>query len=113
MKHLKKFNESQKPTISFEDAKLWIQENYSEDRVVEMFDEEIMEWVDREQMEEEGIESEYDWYIDYGRGEAEQVVIDSILDSLREKFDLDFNLFSDDTDLFNFLKDEYSCLSNS
>lgn len=112
MKHLKKFNEGQKTIISFEDAKQWIKYNYTQDQVVDMFDEEIINWVDREQMEDEGIESEYDWYIDYGRGEAEQEIIDSILKSLSDKFDLGFDLFSDDTDLFQFLKDEYDCLSN-
>jgi hypothetical protein len=113
MKHLKRFNENQKPSISFEDAKSWIKDNYSEDRVIDIFDEEIMNWVDREQMEEEGIESEYDWYIDYGRGEAEQEVIDSILNDLQKNYELEFDLFSDDTDLFQFLKDEYNCLFNS
>lgn len=113
MRHLKRFNENQKPSISFEDAKSWIKENYSEDRVVSMYDEEIMNWVDREQMEEEGIDSEYDWYIDYGRGEVEQEVIDSILKNLQENYQLEFDLFSDDTDLFQFLKDEYTCLANS
>lgn len=113
MKHLKKFNENQKTLISFEDAKSWIKDNYSEDRVNSMFDDEILNWVDREQMEDEGFESEYDWYIDYGRGEAEQEIIDSILNDLRNNFELEFDIFSDDTDIFEFLKNEYHCLQNS
>ena len=54
MKHLKRFNENKKEKISFEEAKQWIKDNYSEQKVAEMLDEEINSgnWVDHEQMEE-------------------------------------------------------------
>lgn len=116
MKHLKKFNEneSSRPKISFEEAKKWIQENYDEDKVIEMFDEEVASgnWIDREQMEEEEYDNEHDYYTDYGRGEAESAVVDVIFKDLESKFDLDFSTIDDDTDLYQFMKEEYSCLYN-
>ncbi len=101
-----------KPSISFEDAKSWIKENYSEDKVIEMFDDEVAggDWIDTEQMEEEGYESEHDYYTDYGNGEAESAVIDVIFNDLKSKFSLDFDMYSDDTDLHDFMKEEYMCL---
>lgn len=112
MKHIKKFNENTKEKISFEDAKKWIKENYDEDKVIGMLDEEISSgnWVDREQMEDEGFDSEFDYYQEYNNGEAESAVVDDILNDIKSKFELDFNEIGDGTDIYDFLKDEYNCL---
>jgi hypothetical protein len=61
--------------------------------IVELFDEEIMSgnWIDSDQIEDEEYESEYDYYTDYGRGEAESAVFDDIL----KKYDLDYDDFVD------------------
>ncbi len=109
MKHIKKFFEN-KSSISFEDAKSWIRNNYTEEKVTGMIDDEISsgDWIDREQMEDEGYEEEYDYYIDYGNGEAESAVIKQIIDDLKSNFDLDFYELNDDTELYDFIKDEFN-----
>ena len=138
MKHLKKFNENfdeesfienmpnkkddyfgdemyeaPKKKISFEEAKNWILENYDDDRVIQMFDEQIHEYVDREQMDDEGYDSEYDYYVDYGRGEAESDVVMDIVSDLKNNFDLDFSPMGeeDDNNLYSFIRNVFSCLS--
>lgn len=114
MKYLKKFNEQNihqiKDALSFEEAKEKIKELYSEDKVIEMYDEEIFggNWIDREQMEDEEYENEY--YKDYGHGEAEDAVIDSILTDIKNQYKFDFDEYDDDTSLVDFIKDEYDCL---
>lgn len=55
-----------------------VRAEYSSERVAEMLDEEILNWVDSE-WEAEGYDSEYDWYSDYGNGEAEDVIILEIM----------------------------------
>lgn len=101
------------PKISFEDAKEWIINNYNDMRVSELFDEEVASgnWTDSEQMEEEGYESEYDYYVDYGRGEAESAVMEQIINDLKSNFVLDFDIIGNDTDMYDFLRDQYDALS--
>lgn len=68
-----------------------IQKDFSDTDICESFDEEIMNWIDRDQMEDEEYESEYDYYTDYGRGEAESVVFEEIL----KKYGLEYTDFVD------------------
>lgn len=96
--------------ISFEEAKAWILENYDEQRVVNMLDEARLDYVDYEQMEEEGYESEYDYYIDYGRGEAESHVVEEIISDLERKFKLEFDKLDEDTNIYEFLRSIFDCL---
>lgn len=112
MKHIKKFNENLNRSLSFEEAKEWIKQNYRPETVTEMFDEEVANgnWIDKEQMEEEGYDSEYDYYIDYGHGEAEDAVANQIINSLKAEFEIEFDTIGDDTNLYDFLKNEYDCL---
>lgn len=116
MKHLKRFNENEtnNPKMTFEEAKEWIKENYDEDKVAEMFDEEVASgnWIDTEQMEDEGYDNEHDYYTEYGHGEAESVIVDAIFEELKSKFDLDFDLLDDETNLYQFMREEYFCLHN-
>ncbi len=114
MKHIKKFNENLENTLSFEGAKKWIKDNYSEERVAEIFDEEINSgnWIDRDQMEDEGYESEYDYYIDYGHGEAESAVMDEIISDLKKEYQLNFDELSDETNIYDFLKNEFENLNH-
>ena len=104
-------DESEKESISFERAKEWILENFDEDRVIEMLDEAKEDYEDREQMEEEGYESVYDYYVDYGRGTAESDVMDSIIMELKSKFHLDFDPMLDDTNIYGFLRDVFEPLN--
>lgn len=101
--------------ITFEDAKDWIKENYSEDRITKMFDEEVSSgnWIDKEQMEDEGYENEHDYYTDYGRGEAEGAVIEQVMSDLESKYKLDFDLYNSETNILKYITQEYMCLSNS
>jgi hypothetical protein len=101
-----------KKILTFEEAKEWLKKNYSDEKVCEMFDEEVSSgnWIDAQQYEEENYGSEHDYYIDYGRGEAESAVMNMIFDNLKLEYELDFDLYSDDTDLFQFIKEEYTCM---
>ena len=77
-----------------------------------MFDEEVCSgnWIDREQMDDEGYDSEYDYYIDYGHGEAEDAVSNQIINSLKNEFEIGFDIIGSKTDIYDFLKLEYDCL---
>ena len=101
----------EKPTISFQEACDWIVENYDEMKVCETFDDELLNWVDYDQMHEDELESEYDWYVNYGNGEAEDVVRQDIIRDLQGQFNLDFEPYSDETDLNQFLMDTYDVLN--
>ena len=100
--------------ITFEKAKEWIRQNYEEDKVNFMFDDEVYsgDWIDREQFEEEDYEDEHEYYIDYGHGEAESSVINNIFHDLNSHFELDFVMYSDsdETNLHRFMCEEYTCL---
>lgn len=77
MRYLRKYNEN---TTSFDIdfAITKIKEKYSEDEVTSRFDEEVLEWVDSDWKDE--YDSEYDWYMDHNNGEAQDVVIDEMID---------------------------------
>jgi hypothetical protein len=102
-----------KPSISFTEACEWIENNYPENKVEEMLDEEINggNWIDTDQMEEEEYESEYDYYMDYGNGEAESAVRTEIINDLKSQFTLTFNPYDDSTDLSSFLCEKYYCIN--
>lgn len=102
MKHLKKYNES----FDLELAITKIKEHFSEESVCQMFDEEVLEWVDDDWSDES--ESEYDWYMDHNNGEAQDVVIDQIIDWYKKDHELDSNSTST---LIDEIKSEYNCLN--
>ncbi len=58
-----------------------IEKAYSEEDITTNLDEEILNWIDHDSMQEDGYENEYEWYSDYGRGEAETVVIKELIDN--------------------------------
>jgi len=100
------------PSITYDEAISWISKNYPENKVIEMLDNEIDDgnWVDHEQMEEEGYESNYDYYVDYGRGEAEDAIIVRILDDIGTFYDVDPNLR---LELYYYISSEYESLSKT
>lgn len=108
MKYIKKFNESLN-SMAYEEATEWIKQNYSKEEVSKMIDDEIFSgnWIDSDQMQEEGYEDEYDWYTDYGHGEAEEAVMQVIISTLTDSNTLDFDIIGDDTNLYDFLRYEY------
>lgn len=55
-----------------------IRKEFPEARVAEMLDEEILNWVHSD-WEIDGYDSEYEWYSDYGNGEAEDVVAQEMI----------------------------------
>src|ERR1035437_121883 len=99
MRHIKKFenfdtnhnpildnDNSETPKINSEEefkhpAMDYIMSKYSKDDVIEMLDEEIAggNWIDRDQMEDEGIDDEHEYYQEYGRGEAEDAIVSEII----------------------------------
>lgn len=76
MKYLKKYeNVNEKFDLDFVLTK--IKEEFSEDKVSKMLDEEILEWVDSDWQDD--FDSEYEWYVEYNNKEAEDVIIDQII----------------------------------
>lgn len=55
----------------------YLNQNFDEQKVAEMLDEEIMNWVDADW--EEDYESEYDWYVDHNNNEAEDEIVNQIM----------------------------------
>jgi len=68
----------------------YLQENYTEVKVAEMLDEEIINWV--EDGWEDEYESEFDAYVESSRGEAESAIRQALIDQVRAKVgqDLDY-----------------------
>ena len=85
----------------------FLEKNYSEEKVVEMFDEEILNWVKEDWNED--YETEYDWYIDFRNGEAEDEVISNITNDIRKALP---NL-SPAIDIEDVLKEKYEILDYS
>lgn len=87
-----------------------ILDKFSEDKVVEMFDDEIFSghWLDEDW--EDDYEDEYDAYLSTGRGSAEDEVIKSMIDWYQSEYGkIDNNDMIDDVILL--IKDEYEILN--
>jgi hypothetical protein len=104
MKYLKKFNED-KEEFDINLAMSKIKGQYSQEKVDEMFDEELLEWVDDSW--EEDYESEYDWYVDHNNGEAQDVVIESIISWYKKEFSKEISK-DDYSELFDEIKSNYN-----
>jgi len=105
MKHLKKFNENTSFDIDY--ALLKVKEQYSESEVCQMFDDEVLEWVD-DNWEDE-YESEYDWYVDHNNGEAQDTIITQMINWFKSKYNQDMTI-DEYSNLFDSIKNEYDCL---
>lgn len=104
MKHLIKFNENNSEfDIDFAMSK--ILEQFPPNKVIEMHDEELLNWVDSS-WEEDGYDSEYDWYIDHNNGEAQDVVYDLIVDWYVEFYDSELSI-DNKLKLLDKLKEKY------
>ena len=85
----------------------YITSNYDEMRIAEELDEEVMNWVDRGQMEEDGID-EFEWYSEYGNGEAEDAIIKNLTDEAQRALQINTKLSVDEQiDLYEKIKEHY------
>lgn len=99
MIHIKKFNESiQEFNLDFAISK--IKENFSNDKVQEMFSEDWPNWVDDEYSDD------LSWYMENSNGEAEEIVYDQIIDWFKKDSTSEIS-GKDETKLLDTLKKIY------
>jgi hypothetical protein len=96
--------EQEKSTFDLDLAITRVKEEYSDDEVAAIYDNEIMEWVDPDW--EDDYDSEYDWYIDHNNGEAQDVVIGEMINWYKRTYDKDMS-DEDYSELFDEIKSEY------
>lgn len=82
----------------------YLNANFSQSLVIDMVDNEILEWVDPDWSED--YESEYDWYVDHNNSEAENVVIDNLIKAIEN----DFKDIPEEIDLVDLIKELYEVL---
>lgn len=82
---LKKFDKFVESSEEFDlkSAVAEVMAEFSEEQVVERYDEELLEWVDEDWQDD--YESEYEWYIDHNNGEAQDVVIKELTNWYKSK----------------------------
>lgn len=59
----------------------YLRQNFDEQKVAEMLDEEIINWIDADW--EDDYESEYDWYVDHNNNEAEDEIVNQIMKEVK------------------------------
>ena len=93
----------------------YIKNEYSEGEVIQMIDEEITSgnWVDEDWDEGGEYASEYEWYQEFGNGEAEDVVSSSIRKEICNKFKITELSFREETkqELFELLESIHPSLN--
>lgn len=104
MRYLRKYNENL--VFDVEHAMVKIKEHFSKEKVQEMFNDELLQWVDDDWKKEH--KSELDWYTKNNNGEAQDIVISQIVDWYTKNFD---NI--NEEELVNKIKETYSCLKTS
>ena len=86
----------------------YITSNYDEMRIAREMDEEVMNWVDHDQMEEDGID-EFEWYSEYGNGEAEDALIHNLIGEAQRALNINTSLsFDEQIDLNDRIKEHYA-----
>ena len=65
----------------------FITNKFSNEEVYSQVDEAMYDYIDRDVMEEEGLD-EYEYYSEYGRGEAESQVIYDLINEAKKEFEL-------------------------
>jgi len=61
----------------------WINANYNEMKVARMLDDEIQNWLDDDWEEDGEFEDEFEWYNEYGGGEAEDAIVEEIISNAK------------------------------
>jgi hypothetical protein len=95
-------------TFDLQFAMAKIKDHFDEDKVIGMFDDEVLEWVDSDWEDE--YESEYDWYVDHNNGEAQDSVITQIINWYKKEFNKTLSI-DEHSELFDAIKSEYDCLN--
>lgn len=95
-------------TFELQFAMAKIKDHFDEDKVIEMFDDEVLEWVDSDW--EDDYESEYDWYVYHNNGEAQDSVINQIINWYKKEFNKILSI-DEHSELFDAIKSEYDCLN--
>lgn len=95
-------------TFDLQFAMAKIKDHFDEDKVIGMFDDEVLEWVDSDWKDE--YESEYDWYVDHNNGEAQDSVITQIINWYKKEFNKTLSI-DEHSELFDAIKSEYDCLN--
>jgi hypothetical protein len=67
----------------------------------------ILEWVPSDWEDED--ESEYDWYMNHNNGEAQDVIIEQIIDWYKKEFNKQLSP-DDEIKLFKAIKSNYSII---
>ena len=62
----------------------YISERFSEYDVAQAIDDEILNWVDAD-WSDEHYDNEYDWYLDHNAGEAENVVVTTMINTIKHE----------------------------
>lgn len=68
----------------------YIEENYTEEDILNRIDDQILEYVDANRMLEENIDDSYEYYDRYCSNEAETDVIDELVREVEFAFDVKF-----------------------
>jgi len=71
----------------------YLNDNWNENDLTSQLDNEIMNWVEDDWKENH--DSEYDWYVDFGNGEAEDVIRQEIYEEVLKEFDISLNEYSE------------------
>ena len=83
MKYLKKYESLNNLDIDFAIVK--IKSEYNDDRIKEMLDNEIDEWVDDDDLGDT-YETNLEWYWDHNNGEAQEIVVTQIINWYKKTY---------------------------
>ncbi len=88
----------------------FITNKFSNEEVYSQVDEAMYDYIDRDVMEEEGLD-EYEYYSEYGRGEAESQVIYDLINEAKKELNI---ITSSDkvVELFNLIAEHYTLNTN-
>lgn len=106
MNHLRKFETLGK--FDLEIAMSKIGKKFSDRDVASRFDDEWPNWVD-DNWEDEGYDSDYEWYCDHNNGEAQEVVIEEIISWYVNSDKIELT-DSERSDLFQEIKHTYQLI---
>ena len=105
MRYIKTFeNKSETNKFDLNFAITKIKEEFSDNDVSLRYDNEILEWTEDDW--EDDYESEYDWYMEHNNGEAQDVVIEEMINWYKKTHDKDLSL-DDESELSDEIKSEY------
>lgn len=96
MKHLKRFNESIEQPLDVDVFITKIKEEFPQEKVNQMLQDEIVEWVDDEQS-----------YQENGNGEAEESIVYQMLSWYAKKFEVELNDLEENPEVIEEIEKTY------